>query len=77
VTSNTTVTYDGVVVPLLRGTVIDVPNGSALATALSGKITAVTAQQQVPGSSDSLGAGSGLSAGQSGHTEPYSWGQVG
>lgn len=77
VTSNTTVTYDGVVVPLMRGQVIDVPNGSALATALSGKIVALTAQQQIPGSSDSLGAGSALSSSQAGHTEPYNWGQAG
>ena len=76
VTSNTTAVYDGVTVPLVRGTVIDVPNGSVLATALSGKVTPLTAQQQIPGSSDSLGAGS-LASAQAGHTEPYSWGQAG
>lgn len=76
VTSNTTVTYDGVVVPLLRGTVIDVPAGSALSTALSGKVAALSAQLQVPGSSDSISGGQ-LPAGQSGHTEPWSWGQAG
>jgi hypothetical protein len=76
VTSNTTVVYDGVTVQLMRGVIIDVPNGSALATALSGKVIALSAQNQIPGSSDSLGAGS-LAAGQSGHTSPYSWGQAG
>lgn len=76
VTSNTTVTYDGVVTQLMRGWVIDVPNGSALATALSGKVVALPAQSQIPGSSDSLGAGS-LASAQAGHTSPYSWGQAG
>ena len=48
-------TYDGV--PnnvMLRGTVIDVPAGSALNTALGSYITAASAQQQQPGSSDSI-----------------------
>jgi hypothetical protein len=54
-------TYDGV--PnnvILRGTVIDVPAGSALNTALGAYITAMTAQQCQPGSSDSV-SGSGMS----------------
>ena len=52
-----TFTYDGV--PnnvILRGTVIDVPAGSALNTALGASITAMTAQQTQPGSSDSVSA---------------------
>jgi hypothetical protein len=77
VTANTTATYDGVITPLMRGTVIDVPNGSALATALSGKIVALSAQQQVPGSSDSLGAGSLAGSRAGGGTDPYNAGQVG
>jgi hypothetical protein len=50
-----TFTYDGV--PnnvILRGTVIDVPPSSALATALSTYVTAMTTQQQQPGTSDSI-----------------------
>jgi hypothetical protein len=80
VTLNTTATYDGVVTPLVRGTIIDVPTGSALATALSGKIVALTAQQQVPGSSDSLGAGSmaaGMENGYGPGKVPFNAGQVG
>jgi hypothetical protein len=80
VTANTTATYDGVIVPLMRGTVIDVPNGSALATALSGKIVALSAQQQIPGSSDSLGAGSmaaGMENGYGPGKVPYNAGQAG
>lgn len=77
VTANTTITYDGVSVPLMRGTVIDVPNGSALATALSGKVAALTAQQQIPGTSDSLGAGTLAGSTAGGGTDPYNAHQAG
>lgn len=49
VNTDTTITYDGVSQRIPRGTVIDVPNGSALATALSGNITALTTQQKQDG----------------------------
>lgn len=77
VTANTTITYDGVTVPLMRGQVIDMPASGALATALSGKVTPMSAQQQVPGSSDSICPGSlaGLTAG--GGTDPYNAHQAG
>jgi len=45
VTAKTTITYDGVSQVIPRGTVIDVPNGSALATALSGNIVSMSATQ--------------------------------
>lgn len=75
-----TFTYDGVPnTRIPRGTVIDVPNGSALATALTGFIAAETAQQVTPVSSDSVNAanlentqGSGQ---QQGWPGVYNWGQ--
>ena len=74
-----TFTYDGVPnSPILRGQVIDVPNGSALATALSGFIASMTAQQCTPGTSDSispLGTLSSQAAG--GGTDPYNAHQAG
>ncbi len=45
VTADVTITWDGVSQRIPRGTVIDVPAGSALTTALSGNITALTSQQ--------------------------------
>lgn len=54
-----TFTYDGVRnARIPRGTVIDVPAGSALATALAGFIAAESAQQCTPVSSDSVNAAS-------------------
>lgn len=57
VNADITITYDGVPVRLKRGTVIDVPAGSALNTALGSNITALTAGQQIPngGAADALG----------------------
>lgn len=47
VTTDITVTWDGVSQRIPRGTVIDVPAGSALLTALgSGNLVSLTAQQQ-------------------------------
>lgn len=80
VNTDTTIVYDGVTVPLIRGTVIDMPASGALATALSGKVTAMTAQQWTPGSSDSVCPGSLAGGGENGygpgHT-PYNSGQLG
>lgn len=68
-----TFTYDGVPNQMiLRGTVIDVPAGSALATALGANITPLTAQQLGPNGADGLGAGGTLSSqGAGGGGEPY------
>jgi hypothetical protein len=55
VTADITITWDGVSVRLPRGTVIDVPAGSALATALSGSITALTSTQTAAMNGQSLG----------------------
>jgi hypothetical protein len=77
VNTNCSITYDGVSVPLMRGTVIEVPTGSALATALGANITALTSQQQIPGSSDSLGAGSMAGSAAGGGTDPYNAHQAG
>jgi hypothetical protein len=84
-----TFTYDGV--PnnvILRGTVIDVPAGSALNTALGANITAMSTQQQQPGSSDSINAsgvsnlgingsytGTGAGTGTAGAGMPFAWPQ--
>lgn len=75
-----TFTYDGVSNQRIpRGTVIEVPVGSALATALAGFIAAESAQQVTPGSSDSVNPaalensqGSGQ---QQGWPGVYNWGQ--
>jgi hypothetical protein len=78
VTANTTITYDGVTVPLMRGQVIDMPASGALATALSGKVVAMTAQQQVPGSSDSISSFGQLSSQLAGGgNDPYNAHQAG
>lgn len=82
VTSNVpagTFTYDGVPnAPILRGTVIDIPAGSALNTALTSFTTALSSQQQVPGSSDSLGSFGQLSSQLAGGgTDPYNAHQAG
>lgn len=46
VNATTNVTWDGVVTRIPRGTIIDVPNGGALQTAIGGgNLTALTAQQ--------------------------------
>jgi len=56
VTSDITIVWDGVSVRLPRGTVIDVPAGSTLATALSGSIVALTSTQTSAMNGQSLGA---------------------
>jgi hypothetical protein len=57
VTADTTITYDGVSQRVTRGTVIDVPAGSALATALSGFITPVASGYQNSVMAASYGSG--------------------
>lgn len=76
VNTTTTITYDGVPVRITRGTVIDVPSGSALNTALGANITAMTAQQIIPGSSDSINQAA-LANVTGGGNDPYSAGQTG
>ena len=49
------ITWDGVSQWIPRGTVIDVPAGSALATALSGNLTALTSMQTQAMNGQSLG----------------------
>jgi len=49
------ITWDGVSQWIPRGTVIDVPAGSALATALSGNLTALTSMQTQAMTGQSLG----------------------
>jgi hypothetical protein len=56
VTADCVITYDGVPQRIPRGTVIDVPAGSALATALGANITALTTQQKSSNGGSSLGA---------------------
>lgn len=80
--------WDGVKTRLGRGTVLDMPAGQAIlsanttlpngsgSAALSTRITALTAQQQVPGSSDSLGVTS-LENTAGGGVDPYNAGQAG
>lgn len=56
VNTDITVTWDGVSQRIPRGTIIDVPAGSALLTALgSGNLTALTAQQTSDGGGISAG----------------------
>ena len=55
VTADITITYDGVSQRIPRGTVIDVPAGSALATALSGSIVALTSQQKADTGGQTIG----------------------
>lgn len=66
VNTDVTITYDGVSQRIARGTVIDVPVGSALATALGANTTALTSQQKqdgggqavsVPGMENLVGGG--------------------
>lgn len=57
VTTDITITYDGVSQRITRGTVIDMPVGSALATALGANVTPLTAQQKSDAGGVSLGAG--------------------
>ncbi len=79
VNTDITVTWDGVSQRIPRGTVIDVPAGSALLTALgAGNLTALTAQQQSDSGGVSVGAfmentGSNGPSGTSGM--PYAWAQ--
>lgn len=70
-----TFTYDGVPnQPIMRGTVIDVPAGSALNTALSAYITPLTAQQLGPNGADGLGGGGTLSSqAAGGGNDPYAY----
>lgn len=56
VNTDITVTWDGVAQRIPRGTLIDVPAGSALLTAIgSGNLTALTAQQTNDGGGISVG----------------------
>lgn len=71
VNTTTTFTYDGVSQRVSRGTIIDVPPGSALQTAIGGgNLTALTAQQTggSPGEMEPM-ARSNIGA------EPYNPGQ--
>lgn len=70
VTSDITITYDGVPQRLMRGTIVDVPAGSALATALSGSISALTTAQKNDNWGGSLGSFMENLVG--GGQEPYS-----
>jgi hypothetical protein len=88
---NCTMVWDGVKTNLLRGQVIDVPAGSAQmsattyvppgstsnSAALSTRVTAMTAQQQVPGSSDSVSPASLATQQAGGGVDPYNSGQEG
>lgn len=76
VNTTTTITYDGVSVRIPRGTVIDVPAGSSLNTLLGANITAMTSQQIIPGSSDSINVAA-LANVTGGGNDPYSTGQLG
>jgi hypothetical protein len=90
VNADIVITYDGVKVPLVRGQVIDMPAGGALANApafiytgyntlsssgtLSSHVTAMSAQQATPVSSDSIAPPS-LANATGGGGQPYAWGQ--
>jgi hypothetical protein len=75
VNTDCTITWDGASQRIPRGTVIDVPAGSALATALGGNITALTTQQKSSNGGVSLGACL-LENVVGGGQEPNSSGQV-
>jgi hypothetical protein len=74
VNADCTITWDGVSQRIPRGTVIDVPAGSALATALGSNITALTTQQKSSNGGSSLGPF--LENLTGGGNEPSNWGQV-
>lgn len=74
VNTDITVTWDGVSQRIARGTVIDVPAGSALLTALgSGNLTALTTQQQ--SSDGGVSVGGFMENVTGGGQEPYVWAQ--
>jgi hypothetical protein len=74
VKTDITVTWDGVSQRIPRGTVIDVPAGSALLTALgSTNLTALTTQQQSCDGGVSVGAFMENQLG--GGSEPSAWPQ--
>lgn len=73
-TADVTVTYDGASQRIMRGTLIDVPNPSAIRTAIgAGNLAALTAAQQ--------SCDGGVSVGQfmenltGGGQQPYAWPQ--
>lgn len=88
VNTDLVITYDGVKTRLARGTLIDMPVGGTLANAtttlpgggssaaLSTRVTNLTAQQQIPGSSDSVNVAA-LENTAGGGVDPYNAGQAG
>jgi len=90
VNTDLSIVYDGVTSRLQRGAVIDMPSGSALANAttyvppgttsnsaaLSTRVTAMSAQQCTPGSSDSVNIAN-LAVLRGGGNDPYNAGENG
>jgi hypothetical protein len=90
VITDITFTWDGAKQRLNRGTVLDIPAGQAILSvtatnvygtpapaALSTFLTALTAQQQVNGSSDSISVASLENQGIGAGGDPYNAGQAG
>jgi hypothetical protein len=74
VNTDITITWDGVSQRIQRGTIIDVPAGSALQTAIgAGNLTALTANQQSCDAGVSLGTFTENVVG--GGNLPYVWNQ--
>lgn len=69
VTADTVITYDNVSQRIPQGTVIDVPAGSALNTALGANITALTSQQACQDGGVSVGPF--MRTGTGGGSDPY------
>lgn len=74
INQDTTVTWDGVSQRIPRGTLIDVPPGSALQTAIgSSNLTALTAQQT--SNTGGISVGPFMENTVGGGSEPYAWPQ--
>jgi len=74
VNTDVTITWDGASQRIARGTVIDVPNPSALRTAIgAGNLTALTTQQQ--SSDGGVSVGPFLENLTGGGNDPYVWAQ--
>ena len=74
VNTDVTITYDGVSQRIARGTLIDVPNPSAIRTAIgAGNLTAASAQQQSCDGGQSVGPFMENAVG--GGQMPYVWAQ--
>jgi len=75
VNTDVMITYDGVAQRIARGTVIDVPSGSALNTALGANITALTAQQAGATGDGGVSVGPFMENTTGGGNMPYAWAQ--